>query len=57
MLISIFIANVNEFISVHCCAPQRLENKIISTYKRKPKQAWIGCVVCGLVVSAMHHDF
>ena len=34
-----------RFISVHSRAPQEPEDKIVSIYKRKLKQPWIGCVV------------
>ena len=45
MSVIIFIAIVNEFIVVHSRAPQNPKDKIVSTYKRKPKQPWVGCVV------------
>ena len=45
MLIIIFIVNVNDIHNLYTCAPQEHEDKIVSTYKRKVKQPWIGCVV------------
>ena len=43
MLVTIFIVDIVNSISVHSRTPQEPEDKIvISTYKKKPKQAWIG---------------
>ena len=45
MLVTIFIVDIVNSISVHSRTPQEPEDKIVSTYKKKPKQAWIGCVM------------
>ena len=52
MIVNIFIGPLMRFISVHSAVPQETEDKICSTYKRKRKPPWIGCVVGQR--SAMH---
>ena len=40
IVVIIFIAHASEIHSNHRRAPQKRENKICSTYKRKVKQPW-----------------